>query len=103
MKVITVCGSFKFKKEMLEVAEELSLQGNCMILPNFPVRGDKTSYTAEELQIFASMHKEKIRVSDAILVVDIDGYIGETTTSEIEFAKELKKEVIYYSNLVNLT
>ena len=42
------------------------------------------------------MHKEKIKLSDAILVVNVDGYIGNSTKSEIEYAKSLNKEIIYY-------
>ena len=47
------------------------------------------------------MHKEKIKLSNAILVVNVDGYIGESTKSEIEYAKALDKEIIYYTDIVN--
>lgn len=49
--------------------------------------------------MFDKMHKEKIKLSDAILVVDVNGYIGNSTKSEIEFAKELGKDIIYYGDL----
>ena len=42
------------------------------------------------------MHKEKIKISDAIYVINIGGYIGSSTKSEIEFAEKLGKEIIYY-------
>ena len=45
------------------------------------------------------MHKEKIRLADAILVVNVDGYIGSSTKSEIELAKSLNKEILYYTDL----
>ena len=45
------------------------------------------------------MHIEKIKMSDAILVVDVNGYIGSSTKNEIEFAKSLGKEIIYYSEI----
>ena len=47
------------------------------------------------------MHQEKIKISDAIFVVNIDGYIGNSTKKEIEFAKSLGKEIIYYNDLRN--
>lgn len=47
------------------------------------------------------MHKERIKLSDAILVVNIDHYIGSATKSEIEFAKALNKEIIYYTNIAD--
>ena len=46
------------------------------------------------------MHKEKIKLSDAILVVNVNNYIGSSTKSEIEFAKSLDKEVIYYTDMI---
>ncbi len=101
MKTITICGSLKYKNKMLEIAEQLSLQGNCVILPNFPIRNDITSYTKEEVEIFGNMHKHKIKLSDAIYVVDVDGYIGNATKSEIELATKLNKEIIYYTNTKN--
>ena len=47
------------------------------------------------------MHKEKIKLSDAILVVNVNNYIGSSTKSEIEFAKKLNKEIIYYTDIIN--
>ena len=46
------------------------------------------------------MHKEKIKLSNTILVVNVGGYIGNSTKSEIEYAKSLNKEVLYYTDLV---
>ena len=51
--------------------------------------------------MFARVHREKIKLADAILVVDANKYIGESTKSEIEFAKSLNKEILYYSDLEN--
>lgn len=100
MKVITVCGSLRFKKEMMEISEKMELQGNCMLTPIYPTKDDKDAYTDEEVIILDKMHKEKIKLSDAILVVNVNNYIGSSTRSEIEFAKELGKEILYYTDLV---
>ena len=45
-------------------------------------------------------HFKKIELSDAILVVNINNYIGESTNLEIDYAKKLGKEIIYYTNLI---
>lgn len=37
MKVITICGSLKFQNEMMSVSEKLSLEGNCIFTPVYPV------------------------------------------------------------------
>lgn len=101
MKVITVCGSLKFVKEMMEIAETMELQGNCMLVPIYnPERTDKDSFTEDETLMLGKMHQEKIKLSDAILVVDVNGYIGNATKKEIEFAESLNKEIIYYTDLM---
>jgi hypothetical protein len=45
------------------------------------------------------MHKERIKLADAILVVNVGGYIGNSTYNEIEYAKSLNKEILYYTDL----
>ena len=101
MKVITVCGSLKFYKEMMEITEKMELQGNCMLVPIYnPSKTSKDDFTEEEALMLDKMHKERIKLSDSILVVNVNGYIGDSTKSEIEFAKSLNKEIIYYNDLI---
>ena len=101
MKIITICGSYKYKKEMIEIAEIMTLKENCVLLPNELSRPNKESYSKEEASIIDKMHKEKIKLSDAILVVNEDNYIGTSTKQEIEYAKNLNKEIIYYTDIIN--
>lgn len=100
MKIITVCGSLRFIKEMMEITEKMDLQGNCMLSPIYPTRLNKDDYTDEETIMLDKMHKERIKLSEAILVVNVDNYIGDSTKNEIEFAKSLNKEIIYYMDLI---
>lgn len=101
MKIITVCGSLKFKNQIMKITEKMELQGNCMISPIYPTNIDKDAYSDKEILILDNMQKEKIKLSDAILVVNINGYIGSSTKSEIEYAKSLNKEIIYYTDIKN--
>lgn len=101
MKIITVCGSLKFYKEMMEITEIMELQGNCMLVPiSNPSKSSKDDFTEEEALMLDKMHKERIKLADAILVVNVNDYIGSSTKSEIEFAKSLNKEIIYYTDLI---
>lgn len=101
MKIITVCGSLRFYKEMMEIAEKLELEGNCMLVPIYnPFKSSKDDFTEEEALMLDKMHKERIKISDAVLIVNVDGYIGNSTKNEIEFAKSLNKEIIYYTDLI---
>lgn len=100
MKIITVCGSYKFKKEMVEITEKMALEGNCMLTPIELTKSNKEDYTENEILMIDKIHKEKIKLSDTILVVNVNGYIGNSTNSEIEYAKSLNKEILYYTNLI---
>ena len=99
MKIITVCGSMKYKKEMMEITEKFALEGNCMITPIYLTKSTKDEYTAEDSFTLGKIHREKIKLSDAILVVNVDNYIGESTSKEIEYARSLNKEILYYTDL----
>lgn len=76
MKIITVCWSLKFYKEIVEITLKMELEGNCMLVPIYnPYNTDKDAFTDEEIKMISKMHYEKIKLSDAILVVDVDSYI----------------------------
>ena len=98
MKIITLCGSLKFQKEMMTVAEKMALEGYCILTPVYPVLENRKA-TEEQLIKLKEAHFKRIKLSDAILVVNINNYIGESTKLEIEYAKSLKKEIMYYINL----
>ena len=99
MKIITLCGSLKFQKEMMIVAEKMALDGNCILTPVYPIL-EKVEKTEEQMTKLKEAHFKRIELSDAILVINIDNYIGESTNLEIEYAKKLNKEIIYYTDLV---
>lgn len=95
--IITLCGSTRFKNEFLEVQKKLTLEGNIVIsLGVFNHSGDKI--TDEQRKQFVEMHKQKIDMSDEIFVINVGGYIGESTRSEIEYAKKHGKKISYLEN-----
>lgn len=71
-----------------------------MLTPIELTKPDKEAYTEDDDAVLDKMHKEKIKLSDAILVVNANGYIGKSTNSEIEYARSLNKEIIYYTDLI---
>jgi len=99
MKIITLCGSLKFQKEMIEVAEKMALEGCCVLTPVYPT-SNNINRTEEEMIKLKESHFKKIELSDAILVVNVNNYIVESTKLEIEYAESLKKEIIYYTDLI---
>ena len=71
MKIITVCGSLKIVNEMMEITEKMELEGNCMLVPIYnPSKTSKDDFTEEEALMLDKMHKERIKLSEAILVVN---------------------------------
>ncbi len=99
MKIITLCGSLKFQKEMMEIAEKVALEGNCILTPVYPVL-DNIERTEEQLVKLKEAHFKRIELSDAILVVNVNNYIGNSTNLEIDYAKKLGKRIIYYTDLI---
>ena len=98
MKIITICGSLKFQKEMMEMAQKLAFEGNCVLTPTYLVLKDIT-ISDDQIKCLKDEHFKRIELSNAIFVVDVNDYIGNSTNLEIEYAKRLGKEIIYYSNI----
>ena len=95
-KVITLCGSTKFKEECLEVQKQLTLQGNIVISVGlFGHSGDNEVWTEGMKEMLDDMHKRKIDMADEIFVINVNGYIGESTKSEIEYAKSKNIPINY--------
>jgi len=94
--VITLCGSTRFKEQFLEAQKRLTLEGNIVISVGlFGHSGDDEVWTEGTKQMLDDMHKRKIDMADAIYVINVDGYIGESTRSEIEYAQMNGKDVRY--------
>ena len=99
IKIVTICGSMKFQKEMIKVAGDLEKKyGWCIIQCVYDI--DRTNTTKEEIDNIVNAHWKKIDISDAIYVVNFGGYIGTSTSNEIKYALSKGKEVIYHENLV---
>ena len=94
-KIITLCGSIKFKDEFMRVQEKLTLDGNIVLTPNFFNNIKKEDIGERRKKMLDEMHKQKIDMSDEIYVINVGGYIGESTKSEIEYAKAEGKKIDY--------
>jgi len=97
MKIITICGSLKFIEEMKYYSEKLEFEGNCVLSVIYPTK-DKNLYTDEEINMLKIGHNKRIDISDAIFVINKNGYIGESVKNEIKYAKERDKEILYLEN-----
>jgi hypothetical protein len=99
-KVITLCGSTKFKDEFIKAQKELTLQGYIVISVGlFGHSGDNEVWTENTEIMLDDMHKRKIDIADEIFVINKNGYIGESTRSEIEYAISTGKEISYLEDI----
>lgn len=98
-KVITLCGSTKFKDEFIREQKRLSLSGNIVISVGlFGHSGDNEVLDDGVKEMLDDMHKRKIDMADEIFVINKGGYIGKSTKSEIEYAINTGKKVVYMEN-----
>ena len=96
-KVVTLCGSVRFWDKIQEMSERLELENEYVVIGIIPhvMQRDFTEY---EKNLLGELHFRKIDLSDAIFVVNVGGYIGESVKKESEYAKQTGKEIMYLEN-----
>ena len=95
-KVITLCGSTRFKDAFLQEQKRLTLEGNIVLSVGlFGHSGDDEVWTEGTKAMLDDIHKRKIDMADEIFVINVDGYIGESTRSESAYATSTGKAVRY--------
>ena len=98
-KVITLCGSTKFKDDFIKEQKRLTLEGYIVISVGlFGHSGDNEVWSENTKEMLDDMHKRKIDMADEIFVINKNGYIGSSTKSEIEYAIRTNKKVTYMEN-----
>ena len=99
-RIITLCGSTRFKDEFISEQKRLTLEGNIVISVGlFGHAGDEEVWDSKTKIMLDDMHKRKIDLADEIFVINPGGYIGSSTRSEIEYAITTGKEVRYLADM----
>ena len=100
MKVITLCGSTRFKEQFLEQQKRLTLEENVVISVGlFGHSGDEEVWKPSMKEMLDKMHLQKIDMADVIFVINVGGYIGECTKREIAHAAQSGKPVRYLESV----
>ena len=95
MKVVTLCGSMRYQNEMIKIARNLEVTfGYCVLQCVYDFAGKND--TQKERDKIIKAHFKKIDLSDFIYVVNINGFISESTQKEIDYAIKHDKEVFYH-------
>ena len=95
-KIVTLCGSTRFKEQFLEAQKRLTLEGSIVIRVGlFGHSGDDDVWKPGVKEMLDDMHLRKIDLADEIFVINVGGYIGESTKREIAYAEKTGKTVNY--------
>lgn len=97
--IITICGSSRFKDQILKTAEELTLMGHIVLMPMVFQHADNVELSVEQKIQLDNLHKLKINMSEAIYIVNVDNYIGESTYGEIDWASKMGKQIIFLNEV----
>ena len=94
-KIITLCGSTKYKDQFIDQQRRLTLEGYIVISVGMFGHADNEPITEEVKTMLDDMHFHKIDLADEILVINVGGYIGYSTNREIEYARSSGKLISY--------
>jgi len=98
-KIVCLCGSTKFHKQFVEHNYLETMAGNIVLSVGFyphavnEVHGEGVGITPEQKEALDELHKRKIDLADEVLVLNVGGYIGASTRSEVQYAHEHSKPV----------
>jgi hypothetical protein len=99
--VVCLCGSTRFYKEFMEQNYLETMAGKIVLSVGFfshsstDAHGETLGITPEQKIALDELHKRKIDLADEVLVININGYIGKSTRSEIDYAIEHGKTIRY--------
>ena len=98
-KIVCLCGSTRFKEAFEKANKEETAKGNIVLTVAMFGHLEGLDMNSEMKKTFDEVHFDKILLSDEILVLNVSGYIGESTKNEINYAIENKKMIRYLENL----
>jgi L-asparaginase/Glu-tRNA(Gln) amidotransferase subunit D len=99
-RVVTLCGSTRFKDAFIEAQKRLTLEGIIVISVGlFGHSGDNEVWKEDTKEMLDDMHLRKIDMADEIYVINVGGYIGSSTRYEIEYAKRTGKAVRFLETM----
>ena len=94
-KIITLCGSTRFKQDFLRVQEKLTMTGNVVIVPNIFFHADHKLISLSDRILLDDIQRQKIDIADEIFIINKYGYIGDSTQNEIHYATVCGKTIRY--------
>ncbi|HWJ83789.1 MAG TPA: hypothetical protein VNR62_00075 [Cellulomonas sp.] len=90
-EIVCICGSTRFAAEIRAVNRELTFAGAVVVAPG---EADGT-ITQEQKVALDALHLRKVDLADRVVVVNPGGYVGESTSREIAYARAAGKPVSF--------
>jgi hypothetical protein len=107
-KIVCLCGSTRFANAFMEIQFQETVNGNVVLTVGcFPRKQDGTwdrmKVTDEQKEKLDLLHLHKIKMADEVFIINVGGYIGESTLNELDFAKALGKPIRFLEPEKTLT
>lgn len=109
--IVCLCGSTRFYEQFQKSNFDETMAGRIVLSVGFyphggfesrQLHGGDVGVTAEEKVALDVLHKRKIDLADEVLVLNVDGYIGDSTRSEVEYARATGKPVRWLNYSVDV-
>lgn len=95
--VVCLCGSTRFKEQYETVERDQTLLGKIVLTVGLFGHIEKIDMNGETKKMLDNLHLRKIDLADEVIIIDVDGYIGESTLREIQYATKQGKYITYAS------
>ena len=100
--IVCLCGSTRFKEAFQEANLKETLEGKIVLSVGCFTHSDSELQITEEIKIeLDELHKRKIDLADEVLILNVNGYIGKSTQSELEYAKSKNKIIRFLEKVEN--
>lgn len=101
-KTVCLCGSTRFYSAFLTANAQETLKGHIVLAPgifahSIPAHLEALNQSDTSKAELDALHTAKINLADEVLVIDVDGYIGDSTRAEIRYAQAKSIPVRYWS------
>ncbi len=95
-KIVCLCGSTRFKQQFQEHNLKETLAGKIVLSVGCYMHSDpELGITDEQKKKLDELHLRKIDLADEVLILNVGGYIGESTRRELQYAERQGKKICF--------
>lgn len=92
-EIVCLCGSTRFKDEYRAENARLTMEGKIVLSVGLFGHADDVELTDGEKEALDELHKRKIDLADRVHVINVDGYVGDSTAEEIRYARNTATDI----------